>query len=155
MTLKTYYWKYSSWAAILNTVSIIVYLFFRSYSNTWFLYIGNILFSAVVLIGVFRGNHRVHDTASVRSLFMMGLKITIYGILLAIVLCALALIINSMFTGLNNQAGNPPQSGRADVLFTILSNTIAVNGVLGALAALIGATVVKKNQKSEQGKTLY
>jgi hypothetical protein len=86
---------------------------------------------------------------------MMGLKITIYGILLAIVLCALALIINSMFTGLNNQAGNPPQSGRADVLFTILSNTIAVNGVLGALAALIGATVVKKNQKTEQGKTLY
>jgi hypothetical protein len=73
----------------------------------------------------------------------------------AIVLCALALIINSMFTGLNNQAGNPAQSGRADVLFTILSNTIAVNGVLGALAALIGATVVKKNQKTEQGKTLY
>jgi hypothetical protein len=155
MTLKTYYWKYSSWAAILNTASIVVYLFFRNYSNTWFLYIGNILFSAIVLIGVFRGNHRVHDTASVRSLFMMGLKITIYGILIAIVLCALALIINSMFTGLNNQAGNPPQSGRADVLFTILSNTIAVNGVLGALAALIGSTVVKKNQKSEQGKTLY
>jgi hypothetical membrane protein len=155
MTLKTYYWKYSSWAAILNTVSIVVYLFFRQYSNTWFLYIGNILFSAVVLIGVFRGNHRVHDSASVQSLFMMGLKITIYGILLAIVLCALVLIINSMFTGLNNQAGNPPQSGRADVLFTILSNTIAVNGILGALAALIGATVVKKNQKTEQGKTLY
>lgn len=155
MTLKTFYWKYSLWAAILNTVSIIVYLFFRHYSNTWLLYIGNILFSAVVLIGVFRGNHRIHDTASVRSLFMMGLKITIYGILIAIVLCGVALIINSIFTGLNNQAGNPPQSGRGDVLFTILSNTTAVNGVLGALAALIGATVVKKNQKSEQGKTLY
>jgi len=155
MTLTTFYRKYSLWAAVLNTVSIVVYLFFRQYSNTWLLYIGNILFSTVVLIGVFRGNHRVHDSASVRSLFMMGLKVTIYGILIAIVLCALALIINSMFTGLNDQAGNPAQSGRGDVLFTILSNTIAVNGILGALAALIGATVVKKNQKSEQGKTLY
>lgn len=155
MTLKAFYWKYSLWAAILNTVCIIVYLFFRHYSNTWLLYIGNLLFSAVVLIGVFRGYHRIHDTASVRSSFMMGFKITIYGILIAIVLCGLVLIINSMFTGLNYQAGNPAQTGRADVLFTILSNTTAVNGVLGALAALIGATVVKKNQKSAQGKTLY
>jgi hypothetical protein len=85
---------------------------------------------------------------------MMGFKITIYGILLAIVLCGLVLIINSMVSGLNDPS-NPPQSGRGDVLFTILSNTIGVNAVLGALAALIGSTVVKKNQKSEQGKTLY
>jgi len=155
MTLKTFYWKYSLWAAILNTVSIIVYLFYRQYSNTWLLYVGNILFSSVVLIGVFRGNHRIHDTASVRSLFMMGFKITIYGILIAMVLCGVVLIIDSIFTGLNDQAGNPPQSGRSDVLFIIFSNTIAVNAVLGVLAALIGATVVKKDQKTEQGKTLY
>jgi hypothetical protein len=155
MTLKAFYWKYSLWAAILNTASIVIFLFFRHYTNTWILYVGNLLFSAVVLIGVFRGYHRIHDTASVRSSFMMGFKITIYGVLIAIVLCGLVLIINSMFTGLNYQAGNPPQSGRMDVLFTILSNTIAVNGVLGALAALIGSTVVKKNQKTEQGKTLY
>ena len=155
MTLKAFYWKYSLWAAILNTVSIVVYLLFRHYSNTWLLYIGNILFSTIVLIGVFRANHRIHDTASVRSLFMMGLKVTIYGILIAIVLCGLVLIINSMFTGLNDQAGNPAQSGRGDVLFIILSNTIAVNAILGALAAVIGATVVKKNQKTETGKTLY
>jgi hypothetical protein len=155
MTLKAFYWKYSLWAAILNTVSIVVFLLFRHYSNTWILYIGNLLFSAVVLMGVFRGYHRIHDTASVRSSFMMGFKITVYGILIAAVLCGLVLLINSMFTGLNYQAGNPAQSGRLDVLFTILSNTIAGNGVLGALAALIGSTVVKKNQKSAQGKTLY
>ena len=155
MTLKAYYWKYSTWAAILNTIPIIIYLFFRHYSNTWLLYVGNLLFSAVVMIGVFRGYHRIHDTASVRSSFMMGLKITIYGILIAIVLCAVVLIINSMFTGLNRQPGNPAQTGRAEVLFTIFSNTIGNNGVLGALAALIGATVVKKNQKTDHGKTLY
>lgn len=154
MTLKTFYWKYSLWASILNTISIIVYLSYRNYENAWWLYIGNLLFSAMVLIGVFRGYHRVHDTASVRSSFMMGFKITIYGVLLAAVLCGLVLIVNSMITGLND-ASNPPQSGRGDVLFTILSNTIGVNAVLGALAALIGSTVVKKNQKTEEGKTLY
>jgi hypothetical protein len=154
MTLKAYYWKYSLWAAILNTISIVVYLSFRRYENAWILYVGNLLFGAVVMIGVFRGYHRVHDTASLRSSFMMGFKITIYGVLLAIVLCGLVLLINSMFTGLNDSS-NPPQSGRGDVLFTILSNTIGVNAVLGALGAALGSTVVKKNQKTEHGKTLY
>ncbi|THU34105.1 hypothetical protein FAM09_24090 [Niastella caeni] len=154
MTLKAFYWKYSLWAAILNTVSIIAFLSFRHYSNTWLLYIGNILFSAMVLIGVIRGYHRVHDSTSVRSTFMMGFKITIYGVLLASLLCVVVLITNSLVSGLNDSS-NPPQSGRGDVLFTILSNTIGVNAVLGALAALIGSTVVKKNQKTEQGKTLY
>lgn len=154
MTLKAFYWKYSLWAAILNTAGIVVYLSSRHYENAWWLYIGNLLFSAMVLIGVFRGYHRVHDTASLRSSTMMGIKITIYGILLASLFCGVVLLINSMLTGLND-ASNPTQSGRGDVLFTILSNTIGVNAVLGALAAVIGSTVVKKNQKTEHGKTLY
>jgi len=154
MTLKAFYWKYSVWAAVLNTLSIVVFLFNRQYQNTWILYVGNILFCAVILMGVFRGYHRVHDTASVRSSTMMGIKITIYGILLAILLCVVVLVINSMFTGLNDKS-EPTQSGRGDVLFIILSNTIAVNAILGGLAAVIGATVVKKNQKTEAGKTLY
>jgi hypothetical protein len=154
MTLKAFYWKYSVWAAVLNTLSIVVFLFNRQYQNTWLLYVGNLLFCAVVLMGVFRGYHRVHDTASVRSSIMMGIKITIYGMLLAILMCVVVLVINSMFTGLNDSS-EPAQSGRGDVLFIILSNTIAVNAILGALAAVIGATVVKKNQKTETGKTLY
>jgi len=154
MTLKAFYIRYSLWAAILNTLSIIVFLFIRDYANVWVLFVGNILFSAAVLISVFRANHRVHDTASVRSLFMIGIKVTIYGILLATVLCLLLLLINSFFTGLNSR-DLPPQSGRGDVFFTILSNTIAVNAVLGALAAMIGGSVVKRNQKTGAGKTLY
>ena len=154
MTLKAFYWKYSVWAAILNTLSIVVFLFNRQYQNTWILYIGNLLFCAAVLMGVFKGYHRVHDTASVRSSTMMGIKITIYGILLAILLCVVVLVINSLFTGLNDNS-EPAQSGRGDVLFIILSNTIAINAILGALTAVIGATVVKKNQKTEAGKTLY
>ena len=61
MTLKAFYWKYSLWAAILNTASIVIYLSSRHYENAWWLYIGNLLFSAMVLVGVFRGYHRVHD----------------------------------------------------------------------------------------------
>ncbi|WP_205509164.1 hypothetical protein [Longitalea arenae] len=154
MTLKAFYWKYSLWAAIVNTVSIIAFLLVREYENVWILYIGNMLFAAVVLVGVFRGYHRVHDSASVRSSSMMGIKITIYGVLLATLLCGLVLLINSMFAGLND-ASNPPQSGQGDMLFHIVSSTIGGNAILGALAAVLGATVVKKNQKTEQGKTLY
>lgn len=154
MTLKAFYRKYSIWAAILNTVGIVLFLVYRQYENNWLIYVGNMLFVAVVLIGVIRGYHRVHDTASLRSSSMMGIKITIYGILLAVVMAAVVLVINSMFQGLND-ASNPPHSGRGDVLFHIFSNTIGTNAVLGALASVLGATVVKKNQKHEHGKTLY
>lgn len=154
MTLKAFYWKYSLWAAILNTVGIVLFLSFRQYENNWLIYVGNMLFVAMVLTGVFRGYHRVHDTASLRSSAMMGIKITIYGILLAVVMAGLVLIVNSMFSGLNDSS-NPPHSGRGDVLFHIFSNTIGSNAVLGALASVLGATVVKKNQKTEHGKTLY
>src|SRR5688572_18479106 len=109
MTLKAFYRKYSIWAAILNTVGIVLFLVYRQYENNWLIYIGNMLFVAVVLIGVIRGYHRVHDTASLRSSSMMGIKITIYGILLAVVMAAVVLVINSMFQGLND-ASNPPQS---------------------------------------------
>ena len=154
MTLKAFYRKYSLWAAILNTVGIVLFLVYRQYENNWLIYVGNMLFVAVVLTGVIRGYHRVHDTASLRSSSMMGIKITIYGILLAVVMAAVVLVISSMFQGLNDGT-NPPQSGRGDVLFHIFSNTIGSNAVLGALASVLGATVVKKNQKHEHGKTLY
>ncbi|OQP56282.1 hypothetical protein [Niastella populi] len=154
MTLKAFYRKYSIWAAVLNTVGIVLFLVYNQYENNWLIYVGNMLFVAVVLTGVIRGYHRVHDTASLRSSSMMGIKITIYGILLAVVMAAVVLVINSMFQGLND-GSNPPQSGRGDVLFHIFSNTIGSNAVLGALASVLGATVVKKNQKNEHGKTLY
>jgi hypothetical protein len=154
MTLKAFYKKYSLWAAILNTVGIVLFLVYRQYESNWLIYIGNMLFVAVVLIGVIRGYHRVHDTASLRSSSMMGIKITIYGILLAVVMATVVLIINSLFQGLNDST-NPPQSGRGDVLFHIFANTIGTNAVLGALASVLGATVVKKDQKTEHGKTLY
>ncbi len=154
MTLKAFYRKYSIWAAVLNTVGIVLFLVYRQYENNWLIYVGNMLFVAVVLTGVIRGYHRVHDTASLRSSSMMGIKITIYGILLAVVMAAVVLVISSMFQGLNDGT-NPPQSGRGDVLFHIFSNTIGSNAVLGALASVLGATVVKKNQKHEHGKTLY
>jgi hypothetical protein len=154
MTLKAFYWKYSLWAAVMNTVGIVLFLAFRRYENNWLIYVGNMLFVAMVLIGVIRGYHRVHDTASIRSSAMMGIKITIYGILLAVVFAGVVLIINSMFAGLNDSS-IPPQSGRGDVAFHIFSNTIGSNAVLGALASVLGATVVKKDQKTEHGKTLY
>jgi uncharacterized membrane protein len=154
MTLKKFYISYSLWAAILYTLFVAIYLFALNYMNVWLLFMGNILFVAVVLMGVIKGNHRVHDVASVRSLFMMGFKITIYGTLASTALCVLLLIINSFSNSLTS-SDVPAQAGRGDIFFTILSNTIAVNLTLGALAALLGSSVVKRNQKSEEGKTLY
>lgn len=158
MSLSNFYTRYSVAAAVLFTVTAAVFLFNNQYANTWLLYTGNLLFSAVVLLGVIRVNHRVHDNASMQSLFMVGIKITFYAILIASVLTLIMLAVISSTTGGTTVDQSPSQAGRdtrGDLVLNVFLSAVMVNGFLGALASLIGSTVAKRNQKTTQGKTMY
>ena len=158
MNLKAFYIKYSTIAGILFSAVAISFLALNTYTNMWLIYAGNILFSAAVFTGVIRVNHLVHDNASIPSMTMVGLKITFYGILIASVICLLALIISNMV--LSPEAvldESPAQAGsdpRGDVVLVLFMCTVLVNATLGALAAVVGAAVSKRNQKTVQGKSL-
>jgi hypothetical protein len=41
------------------------------------------------------------------------------------------------------------------MIITLLSHTLAGNAFMGLLASVLTSAVVKRNQKTEQGKTLY
>lgn len=157
MTLKSFYIKYSWWAAILYALSVAIFLLFRNYANFWILYIGNMLFGAVVYVGVLRANHRIHDAGSLKSLFMTGIKLSFYALLIATVLSLVLFAINGMLSNFSAQ-DSPAQSGsdtQTDVIFTLLAHTLAGNAFMGLLASVLTSSVVKRNQKTEQGKTLY
>jgi hypothetical protein len=157
MTLRAFYIRYSWWAAILFALSVAIFLLFRNYANIWILYIGNMLFGAVVYVGVLRANHRMHDTGSLKSLFMTGIKLTFFALLIATALSLVLFGINAMMANFSAQ-DSPAQSGsdtQTDVIFTLLSHTLAGNAFMGVLASVLVSVVAKRNQKTEQGKTLY
>jgi hypothetical protein len=157
MTLKAFYIRYSLWAAILYALSVAIFLLFRNYANFWILYIGNMLFGAVVYVGVLRANHRMHDTGSLKSLFMTGIKLSFYALLIATGITLLLFLINGMMANFS-APDSPPQSGndtQPDVILTLLSHTLGGNAFMGVLASVLVSVVAKRNQKTEQGKTLY
>jgi len=164
--LRTYYIKYPLLAALLYSIPLLIFLFNTAYQNVWILYIGNILFCGMVLWSLIHFNHKVRDEASVPSMFMVGLKITLHGLLMASVLCFILLGIryylftvhpaanpeNKLLEQSPSQAGNDTSG---ELLSTLFTNTVVINAVLGGLIAGLGATVAKKNQRTEKGKTLY
>ena len=164
--LRVYYIRYPFIAAILYSISVIVFLFNTSYQNVWVLYIGNILFCATVLWSLFHFNHKLRDSASIQSMFLVGLKITLYGLIIASIICFILLAIkyyafnahpaampeNKLLDQSPGQAGHDASGELVASLFT---NTVVINAVLGGLAAALGSTVAKKNQKTEKGKTMY
>jgi len=159
ISLKAFLMRNAILAALLFTIPAAMFLFSSSYSNVWLLYIGNILFSAIVLWAVIRVNHRVHDRASIRSMFSVGIKIMFYGLLIASVLCLIMLSVQSSMVSASTAIDeSPTQAGsdtRGDLVITLFTNTVLINAVLGTLASLLGSSVAKGNQKTEQGKTVH
>lgn len=89
--LRVYYLRYPLLAATLYSVTMLIFLFNTAYQNVWVLYIGNIVFCGMVLWALFHFNHKVRDEASIPSMFMVGLKITLYGLIIASIICFILL----------------------------------------------------------------
>lgn len=157
MNLTSFYIRYSVIAAVLFTITASIFLFNTTYANTWLLYVGNLLFAATILTGVIRVSHKAHDNANIQSLFIVGVKITFYAILIASVLCLIMLAILSGVSSGTTVEESPTQAGsdtRGDLVLNVFLSAVMINAVLGGLASLIGTSVAKRNQKTPQGKTL-
>lgn len=157
MTLRSFYTRYSWWAGILYCITVAVFFLVHNYSNSWLLFVGNMLFGAVIFIAVIRSNHRIHDAGSLKSLFMTGIKLSFFAVLIATVITLLLVLLNAI---LSNFAApdSPGQMGRdtqTDMIFSLLSHTLAGNAFMGVLATVLTSVTVKRNQKTEQGKTIY
>jgi hypothetical protein len=164
--LRIYYRRYPLLAAVLYSIPVLIYLFNTAYQNVWILYVGNILFCGIVLWALIHFNHKVRDEASIRSMFLVGLKITLYGLIIASIACFIFLGIKYYFFNAYPAANSenklleqsPSQAGHdtsGELLSALFMNTVVVNAVLGGLAAALGASVAKKNQKTEKGKTMF
>jgi hypothetical protein len=158
MTLNSFIARYASTAAVLYSLAAGIVIYRNDYSNIWLVFAGSMLFSATVLTAVVQVNHRVHDSASVKSMFMVGMRTTLYGLIIASVLNLLMIGTKSIFMGNIEVSQSPDQAGAdssGDLVLILFTATVLVNAVLGALASLIGSSVAKRNQKTEKGKTIH
>ncbi len=70
-----YYIKYSILCTLAYCVP--VYFFFKheEFSKLWLLYLGNMCFGCLLLISGVFVNKKLHNSASVKSMIMPGLKV--------------------------------------------------------------------------------
>jgi hypothetical protein len=157
MTLRSFYTRYSWLAGILYSLPVAAFFLARNYSNSWLLFVGNMLFGAVIFTAVIRSNHRIHDAGSLKSLFMTGIKLSFFALLIAIVITLLMIVLNAILANFATQdsPGNMGSDTQTDMIFSLLSHTLAGNAFMGVLASVLTSVTVKRNQKTEQGKTIY
>lgn len=151
------------YATIISVISILLTLIFYMtawFSDLWTGYIVNGVLFIGVLIAVIHANKVMGGGASLGNLFIVGLITA--GIVIAIVAAASIIIHLATEPAPGTGIDIPSQDGRHISEYSddkrkgfwifLLSNVFFTNGVLGALAALLGAVTVKRNQKTPSAR---
>lgn len=125
--------------AVVSIVFTIIFYFTKMSGALWTGYFGNLLMFLGVLFSVIHYNSQHHERTSALALFAMGFRTTIW-----------AVFIVTLFTiALHFISGAETDSNFWIYLF---SNVFFTNGVVGLLAAVIGAMVFKKDQTTTKPK---
>ena len=130
------------------------------FSDLWTGYIVNGVLFIGVLLAVIRSNKVMGGSASLGNLFVTGLITA--GIIIAIVAAATILFHLATEPAGGSNVDIPSQDGRHISEYStdkrqgfwifLLSSVFFTNGVLGMLAALLGAVTVKRNQKTPSAR---
>lgn len=148
------------------TSAICIALTMVFYMTTWFSdlwtgYIVNGILFIGTLLAVIHSNKVMGGRASLGNLFVAGLITA--GIIICIVAAATIIFHLATEPAATGEAVDiPSQDGRqiseysddkrAGFWIFLLSNVFFTNGVLGMLAALLGAVTVKRNQKTPSAR---
>lgn len=152
---------YGFLTSVVCIVFTMVFYMTTWFSDLWTGYIVNGILFIGVLLAVIRSNRVMGGRASLGNLFVVGLITA--GIIIAIVAASTILFhLATEPAGSNGNVDIPSQDGRHISEYStdkrqgfwifLLSSVFFTNGVLGALAALLGAVTVKRNQKTPSAR---
>jgi len=122
--------------ALISVVFTIIFYYTNMSGNLWTGYFVNLLMFLGILFSVIHYNSQHHERTSALALFAMGLRTTLW----AVVLVSLFTIIMHFVTGSAQENDN--------FWIFLLGNVFFTNGVVGVLASVISAMVFKRNQKT-------
>ena len=141
------YAGYASAAAALFCPFAAVYIIRAKFPDTWILYIGNILFGLTVCFFIFHYNKKRREGASSIKMLTAGHIVTVMGILISCVVCALLLLI-FLRHGLQRAPGQVVSNPR-DLIFIVFMNTIVGNISTGSFASILFPFTITKKQEGQ------
>ena len=152
--------QYAAVAAVAYTIPASFYIGKVAFSETWMLYLGNFLFA--IFIGIFIGLFYKKHVGSINipKLIMAAGKTTLYGIVIACLLCFLLLVIFRP-AAFSTASLHQPQLQQSPAQFAgahqgyvliLFMNAILGNGALALFLSLLLPFSIVHNQQTGTGK---
>lgn len=146
--LFPFYSKYTIACALAYIIPVFFFFKQQKFTELWLLYLGNSCYGCLLLVCGLFVNKKLHSAASLRALFMPGVKVVASSITL---ICVLLVILGLSFKSNTLQQAPANYNG----LFTSLAiNAVIVNFLLGTFAVFLGAVTIKTNQRNEKGEEI-
>lgn len=154
------YLRYSVVAAILYLICTTIFLFQDAYAQIYILYIGNVLFGAVVVYFILNFHTRPDEAKGNRTLMAAGIITTIMGTLICCVFIFILLAIlkpagYQTTSQTTNELARPApalQGNSHALMFILFMEAVFGNLGAGAFIAIMlpnTAKIGKKNKTSE------
>lgn len=147
------YVKYSVAAAILYCIGAFIFLQHRSFSASWVLYIGNMLFAFAIAAFILAFNRKRGENAGAGKMILAGHITTVIGIFFCVgISLVLLLFVPGVYTAPGAMLQKaPPQMANPghEVMTTLIINAILGNFFGGAFISVMLSSTVKKDQKGE------
>lgn len=152
---------YSILAAVAFIVPAIIFIKDANFTDTWVLYLGNVLFGVAVSLFMLRHIQFRHEGGSTVSMAIMGHLVTAAGIILSCIFAfiALSIFIPGIFGSgkaetVLQQAPTQARGGKTDgMVLMIFMNAVIGNVAAGSFFSLIFAYAAKINQTRDKEST--
>ncbi len=151
------YLKYSIVAAILYLVSVAIFLYLDNYTQTYILYIGNVVFAIVIVVFILTFNRKRDKNASTKMMIAAGHITTVAGVLMSIVGVFILLAImqpegystvSHTATELSKPTPGLEQNGHA-LMFVLIMDAVFGNVGAGSFVSFLLPNTAKQDQTGE------
>ncbi len=152
------YFTFGTLGAVLFCIPMIIFISSAKFSNTWWLYVGNVLFLLAIVFFLLTFNKKKNENASTQTMVAAGHITTIVGIIISLIVAVIALLIfvPDIFNSGESDtvlANAPASTGTGEthgLILMVFMNTIIGNLVAGSFTSIILSYTAKKDQTKDR-----
>ena len=145
-------------AAVVYCVLLFFHLSSGDYESSYLLYIGNVLFGAVIFIYNMQLIKRPYDEQRATTMLIAAHVTTAIGTVLSVIFCAILMGIfhpevfsaNPTDAGLDNAPANTQLKAPGGWLFMVCVNALLINFSVGSFLSIMVSYAGKRNQTKDK-----
>ncbi len=152
------YLMFGMLAAILFCIPMLIFISSAKFINTWWLYVGNVLFLLGIVFFMLSFNKKKGEDPSTQTMIAAGHITTIVGIILSIIVAVIALLMfvpdilssGQSDTVLENAPSTTGTGKTHGLVFMLFLNTIIGNFVAGSVPSIVLSYTAKRDQTKDR-----